>query len=113
MLFGRSNKNPIRIFEKPVKKWIYTTCGYCSTGCSMEVGVNADGKAIDLRGVEDADANRGKLCLKGISEFELFNTPNRGTTPLLREKRFEPFCEASWDQALDKTASEICRIQAT
>jgi assimilatory nitrate reductase catalytic subunit len=113
MLFGRSNKNPIRIFEKPVKKWIYTTCGYCSTGCSMEVGVNADGKAIDLRGVEDADANRGKLCLKGISEFELFNTPNRGTTPLLRKKRFEPFCETPWDQALDKTASEIQRIQAT
>ncbi len=113
MLFGRRKKNPIVLFEKPVKKWTYTTCGYCSTGCSMEVGTNAEGKAIDVRAVEDADVNRGKLCLKGICEFELFDTPNRGTAPLLREKIFEPFCKVPWDAALDKTASEIQRIQAT
>ncbi|MEK7286091.1 MAG: nitrate reductase [Nitrospirota bacterium] len=113
MLFGRSNKNPIKLFEKPVEKWVYTTCGYCSTGCSMEVGVNKEGKAISIRGVADADANRGKLCLKGICEFELFNTPNRGKSPLIREKIFEPFREATWDTVLDKTGSEIERIQKT
>ena len=38
MLFGRHTKNPIKIADKGVTDWKYTTCGYCSTGCSIEVG---------------------------------------------------------------------------
>ena len=112
MLFGRRKKNPIHIPVKPVERWVYTTCGYCSTGCSIEVGVDADGKAVTARGASDADVNRGKLCLKGIFEFELFASANRGTVPLVRDAPCEPYREATWDQALDRTASEIRRIQA-
>ena len=112
MLFGRKIKNPIHIHDKGVVDWKYTTCGYCSTGCSIEVGMNVEGKAVSCRGVGGADVNRGKLCLKGIFEYELFNTPNRGKQPLMRNKHYEPFQETSWDHALDKTASEIQRIQA-
>ncbi len=112
MLFGRHTKNPIHIPTKPVEKWVYTTCGYCSTGCSIEVGVDKAGKGITTRGVMDADVNRGKLCLKGIFEFELFNTPNRGVFPLMRKKRSEPFEKASWDTSLTSMAGEIQRIQA-
>ena len=72
MLFGRKTKNPIKIADKQVKEWKYTTCGYCSTGCSIEVGLDAQGKAVASRGVGSADVNRGKLCLKGIFEHELF-----------------------------------------
>ncbi len=111
MLFGRKKKNPIRMATKPVEKWAYTTCGYCSTGCSMEVGVDKAGRAISTRGVMDADVNRGKLCLKGIFEFEVFNAPNRGTHPLMRHNTFEPYRTATWDEALDQTASQIKRIQ--
>jgi len=112
VLFGRRKKNPITIATKPVEKWVYTTCGYCSTGCSMEVGVNAAGQAVTTRGVADADVNRGKLCLKGIFEFELFQSANRATTPLLRDRIFEHYKKVRWEEALDKTASEIQRIQA-
>jgi assimilatory nitrate reductase catalytic subunit len=69
------------------------------------VGVDKAGNAISIRGVESADGNHGKLCLKGICEFELFDTPNRGTSPLIRERIFEPFQETPWDNALTKTAS--------
>lgn len=113
MLFGRRVKNPIHLPEKSVEKWVYTTCGYCSTGCAMEVGVDGKGKAVSIRGVEDADVNRGKLCLKGILEYELFSTPHRGTTPLSRKATFEPYREVGWDEALDRTANEIRRIQTT
>ena len=113
MLFGRRKKNSISIPPKPVEKWKYTTCGYCSTGCSMEVGLDKSGKAISTRGVSNASVNQGKLCLKGIFEYELFNSANRGRTPLLREHFFDDYKEAAWDQALDRTASEIQRIQAT
>jgi len=111
MLFGRRRKNPIRIADKGVKAWRYTTCGYCSTGCSIEVGLDQDGKAVATRGVGSADVNRGKLCIKGIFEHELFYSAQRGNTPLVREKRHEAFREASWDDALERTAQEIRRIQ--
>lgn len=113
MLFGRHKKNPIKIADKPVVEWKYTTCGYCSTGCSIEVGLNDKGEAITSRGVGNADVNRGKLCLKGIFEHELFRSAGRGRVPLIRDKYFESFKETSWDTALDKTAGEIKRIQDT
>lgn len=113
MLFGRNKKNPIKLpaIAQNVEKWVYTTCGYCSTGCSIEVGVDKEGRGVTSRGVGDADVNRGKLCLKGIMEHELFNSANRGNTPLIREKIIDEYEPASWDSALDKTASEIKRIQ--
>jgi len=111
MLFGRTKKNPIKLPDKGVKEWVYTTCGYCSTGCSIEVGINDKGEGVASRGVGGADVNQGKLCLKGIFEHELFYSANRGEVPLMREKQFDKFKEASWDEAFDKSASEIKRIQ--
>jgi predicted molibdopterin-dependent oxidoreductase YjgC len=113
MLFGRAKKNAIKIADKGVVDWKYTTCGYCSTGCSIEVGLDKDGKAVSSRGVAGADVNRGKLCLKGIFEHELFYTPNRGRVPLMRDQIHHDFKEASWDKSLDKVASEIKRIQSS
>ncbi len=111
MLFGRHTKNPIKIADKGVVDWKYTTCGYCSTGCSIEVGLDAKGKAVAARGVADAAVNQGKLCIKGIFEHELFNSANRGKTPLVRQSPIDAYREASWDEALDQVASEIKRIQ--
>ncbi len=115
MLFGREKKKPIKLPGKDpeVKRWEYTTCGYCSTGCSIEVGVNGKGEAVRARGVGGAHVNQGKLCLKGIFEHELFTSAGRGETPLMREKAFEPYQKVGWDAALDRTASEIQRIQNT
>lgn len=113
MLFGRRRKNPIKMAQKPVDRWVYTTCGYCSTGCSIEVGVDKEGQAVHARGCGGADVNRGKLCIKGIFENELFTSAGRGLKPLMRDKVFEPFKETGWDSALDRTAAEIQRIQAT
>ncbi len=111
MLFGRKQKNPIKIADKGVVEWKYAACGYCSTGCSIEVGLNTDGKPVASRGVADADVNRGKLCLKGIFEHELFDSAGRGTEPKIREQWHQPWQSTSWDTALDKTHDEILRIQ--
>ncbi|MCW8884119.1 MAG: molybdopterin-dependent oxidoreductase, partial [Motiliproteus sp.] len=113
MLFGRTDRKPIRIADKKVKEWKYTTCGYCSTGCSIQVGLNEEGRPVSARGAAGADVNRGKLCIKGIFEHELFEAAGRGSEPLLRDKIHEPYQEVSWDSAMDKTASEIKRIQET
>lgn len=112
MLFGRKDSNKIKILDKQVTDWKYTTCGYCSTGCSIEVGLDKDGKAVATRGKADADVNRGKLCIKGIFEHELFESAGRGAVPLMRDKRWDSWQQTDWDTALDKTAGEIQRIQS-
>jgi len=111
MLFGRGQKNPIKITDKKIVEWKYATCGYCSTGCSMEVGFNKSNEAVSSRGVGGADVNRGKLCLKGIMEHELFTSAGRGNKPLIRQHWHQDFVETNWDTALDTTAAELKKIQ--
>ena len=111
MLFGRTQKNPIKMADKGIVEWKYATCGYCSTGCSIEVGLNEEGKAVSSRGVADADVNRGKLCLKGIFEHELFDSAGRGLKPLIRDNWHGEWKTTNWDDALDTTHDEIKRIQ--
>lgn len=111
MLFGRKNRKPIVIPNKKVDKWKYTTCNYCSTGCAIELGVNKENKIVASRGHAGADVNRGKLCIKGLLEHELFESPGRGTEPLIRDKHYDKFEKTSWDNALDVTAQKIKEIQ--
>jgi len=112
MVFGRKHKNPIKIADKGVVEWKYTTCGYCSTGCSIEVGLDQRGAAVASRGVAGADVNRGKLCIKGIFEHELFGSDGRGKVPLVRDSHLDKFVETGWDGALDKVGNEIKRLQS-
>jgi len=111
MLFGRNKKNPIKIADKGIVKWSYSTCNYCSTGCAIEIGINKEGNPVGARGVAGADVNRGKLCTKGIFEHEIFSSAGRGTTPLIRDRIHEDYQETTWDTALGKMAGEIKRIQ--
>jgi anaerobic selenocysteine-containing dehydrogenase len=50
--------------------WVPTTCGYCSVGCGIEIGVK-EGRAVTVRGNEGHPVNMGKLCPKGLSEQEI------------------------------------------
>lgn len=111
MLFGRTNKKPIKIADKGVVEWKHATCGYCSTGCSIEVGLNKDGKPVSSRGDAEADVNRGKLCLKGIFEHELFDSAGRGLTPKIREEWHQDWEKTDWDTALDTLHDQIRDIQ--
>jgi len=111
MLFGRKKKNPIIIHNKQVSDWKYATCGYCSVGCSIEVGMNKEGKPVTTRGVGGADVNRGKLCVKGLTEAGIFDAIGRGLEPKMRDDINQPYENVSWDSALDKTAAEFKRIQ--
>jgi anaerobic selenocysteine-containing dehydrogenase len=111
MLFGRKSRKPISIPVKAVHEWKYTTCNYCSTGCAIEIGLDTDGKVVTSRGHAGADVNRGKLCIKGLLETELFESPGRGTVPLMRDRLHQPFAPTQWDTALDTVASKIKEIQ--
>lgn len=90
-------------------RWVKTTCGYCSVGCGMEVGVR-NGKAVAVRGNEQHPVNRGKLCPKGLSEHHILTAPGRATQPMLRKQG--KLVPVSWDEALDTLVERFISIQA-
>jgi len=88
--------------------WVKTTCGYCSVGCGMLVGVK-DGKAVAARGNPEHPVNRGKLCPKGLSEHHILTAPGRATTPMLRKDGV--LVPVSWEEALLTMVTHIRDIQ--
>jgi anaerobic selenocysteine-containing dehydrogenase len=94
--------------QKIPEKWVATTCGYCSVGCGMFIGVK-DGKAVSVRGNADHPVNRGMLCPKGLSEHHTIRADNRAKYPLLR--RNGEMQRVSWDDALQTMASKFRAVQ--
>ena len=89
-------------------KWVATTCGYCSVGCGMEIGVR-DNRAVAVRPLESHPVNRGKLCPKGLAEHHTIAGENRVKHPLLRRRG--KLVEVSWDEALDRMVERFGAIQ--
>jgi anaerobic selenocysteine-containing dehydrogenase len=88
--------------------WHKTTCGYCSVGCGMLVGVR-DGKAVSVRGNPEHPVNRGKLCPKGLSEHHILDAPGRAKYPMLRKNG--TLVPVSWDEALDVMVEKFKAVQ--
>jgi len=88
-------------------KWVFSTCGYCSVGCGLYIGVK-DGKAVYTKGNPKHAVNMGTLCPKGLSEHQIVNSPERITTSLI--KKNGKLTPVSWDEAFSKTANEFKRI---
>ena len=107
--YGKDSRYGYVSESRVADKWVKTTCGYCSVGCGMLIGVK-DGKAVAARGNPDHPVNRGKLCPKGLSEHHILDAPGRATQPLLRKNgKLEP---VSWDEALETMIERIGLIQA-
>jgi assimilatory nitrate reductase catalytic subunit len=95
--------------SRVAETWVKTTCGYCSVGCGMLIGVK-DGKAVAARGNPEHPVNRGKLCPKGLSEHHILEAPGRATTPMLR--KHDKLVPVSWEEALDVMVERIGAVQA-
>lgn len=94
--------------QKIPERWVATTCGYCSVGCGMFVGVK-HGRAVSVRGNPEHPVNLGKLCPKGLSEHYTLDAPNRAKRPLLRKSgRLVP---VTWDEALSAMAEKFRSTQ--
>jgi anaerobic selenocysteine-containing dehydrogenase len=95
--------------KKIPEKWVSTTCGYCSVGCGIEIGVK-QGKAIVTRALDSHPVNRGKLCPKGLSEHYIIDADNRLKYPLLRKNG--KLVRVDWDEALGTMAEKFRATQA-
>jgi formate dehydrogenase alpha subunit len=102
--------------EREVK----TVCPFCGVGCSMTVGIRGR-RIVAVRGDRESPVNAGGLCVKGRFGLDFVHHPDRLTRPLIRREGVprsrsagtaaEIFREAEWDEALERTASELVRIR--
>lgn len=89
---------------------VHTTCTYCGVGCQIHLHVK-NNEVHKISGVEDAAPNYGSLCVKGRFGFDFISSPERLTTPLVKENG--TFREASWDEALDLVAGRLSETKDT
>jgi anaerobic selenocysteine-containing dehydrogenase len=86
--------------SRAAERWVRTTCGYCSVGCGMLLGVR-EGRAVAVQGDPEHPVNRGRLCPKGLTEHHTIAAEGRLTAPLLDGQ------PASWDDALDRVVGSF------
>lgn len=98
-----SSKAAAQSSKEPVS-WDKAPCRFCGTGCHVQVGTQG-GKVVAIAGDQNADVNKGLLCVKGYHVGSILYGKDRLTQPLLRKNgRLEPI---SWDEALDVVAQRI------
>lgn len=84
-----------------------SVCGYCGVGCRVAVET-ADDRVVRIGGVRDAAVNRGQLCVKGRYAHAYQHSPDRLTSPLLRDGgRLRP---VAWDEAVSWLAERLKAI---
>lgn len=88
---------------------VNSVCGYCGVGCEVQIEASHD-RVLRISGVRDAPVNRGHLCAKGRYAHAYHHSPDRLTTPLVREG--EAFREISWADAIELAARRFREIHA-
>jgi formate dehydrogenase major subunit len=85
-----------------------TVCTYCGVGCSFDVWT----KDRDILKIapEHGPANGISTCIKGKFSWGHINSPDRLTTPLIRENG--EFRSATWEEALTLIARGFSEIKA-
>ena len=88
---------------------VKTHCCFCGQQCGIKLKVK-DNKVVGFDPWDEFPFNQGKLCPKGVKRYMQDEHPDRLTTPLERVegKGFRPI---AWDEAIDRAAREIRRIQ--
>ncbi len=107
--FARGESTGYTSAKKIPDTWVPTTCGYCSVGCGIEIGVK-DARAVASRPFALHPVNRGKLCPKGLSEHYIIEAENRAQYPLLRKGG--KLVRVGWDEALTVMAERFRATQA-
>jgi ferredoxin-nitrate reductase len=81
-----------------VERWIPSTCGMCSIGCGLDVGV-AGAHIASVRGRADHPVNQGRLGPKGLNQYYANRHPSRAVRPLIRNQSGS-LVPASWEAAM-------------
>jgi ferredoxin-nitrate reductase len=81
-----------------VERWVPSTCGVCSVGCGIEIGV-AGAEIVGVRGRSGHPVSDGRLGPKGLNQYIANRHPSRAMFPLIRNREGKHL-RASWDEAM-------------
>jgi assimilatory nitrate reductase catalytic subunit len=87
-----------------------TVCGFCSTGCSLNIHLQ-HGEAVNLTPDPESAVNLGMACPKGWEALSALTAPDRATTPLARDGRGR-LVPIDWDGAMRLFCERFKAIQS-
>jgi len=85
------------------------TCGYCSTGCGLNVHLK-DGEAVSLTPATEYPVNLGMACPKGWEALTVLDSSDRATRPLMKDVSGK-LVPTDWDTALTTFTDRFKEIQ--
>jgi len=97
-----------RTYRGTTKTTVDTTCPFCGCGCSICLEVKDNQVVRVIPGKADT-VNHGTLCVRGSYGCDFIHSRDRLTKPLVKVN--DSFEEASWEQALERVATEFKRIK--
>ncbi|OFW58139.1 MAG: hypothetical protein A2133_01610 [Actinobacteria bacterium RBG_16_64_13] len=86
-----------------------TTCSYCGDGCRLLLHSYHD-KVVKVASQVEMGLNLGNLCVKGRFGIGYADSPDRLTTPLVRNAKGE-LEEGSWEDALARLRDRVGSIR--
>ncbi len=86
-----------------------TTCTFCGVGCGLYLDTSGN-QIVGVYPSRSHPTNNGRICVRGWHVHEITSSPARLKTPLLR--RNGELGPATWDEALDFTASRLTEIRS-
>ena len=89
---------------------VKTLCRMCDHGCGMVVTVEK-GVPVSVEGWKDHPFNKGWLCTKGRAALDVFNSPSRLRTPLIRKD--SGLEKTSWGEALAWASKKMLDLRET
>ena len=89
---------------------VTSICGYCATGCQLKLHLDENGEAINLSPQAGYPVNLGMACPKGWQALDPLDSPDRATTPLLRDVNGK-LVPTDWPTALDTFTTRLKGIQ--
>ena len=109
--------------QRPTRE-VKTICPYCSVGCGVFLGIK-ENAIVNVRADKESPVNNGHLCVKGRFGLSFVHSPDRLTTPLIKQGKGKGigkgnppsphfskggqggFVEVSWDEALTTVAKKL------
>jgi assimilatory nitrate reductase catalytic subunit len=92
---------------------VNTVCGFCATGCSLKVHLDAEGSAVNLSPQNNYPVNLGMACPKGWEALTPLSASDRATVPLLRSPATGELAPVDWPTALRTFVARMQAIQST
>ncbi|MDP9330091.1 MAG: NADH-quinone oxidoreductase subunit G [Actinomycetota bacterium] len=98
---GALTSTPYRFVARPFDlSSVDTVCPHCSSGCNVRLDVRR-GEVVRVLARDNLDVNDAWICDKGRYAFRFADSPDRITTPLIRDRGLEP---ASFGEVLTRIA---------